>query len=599
MKKTVYMLVSLILILGTVLFTVPAPPAQAAKVISGKTGQGAADFAKKVYNEGWKYVYGAHGEMITQEVVDKYRKTFPRMYTDSYYEKTCKAIGHRGVDCVGLLKAYLWWQGDSKDPKTTSGVAGGASAMYGEAKDKGPMSTMPDEPGIILYRSGHIGIYIGGGYVIDASGVDYGIKKNNKLSKWTYWFRSPYLKYSGSGGGSGVSSDSEEKKADDDTVLRLNSTGDAVKKLQNRLKALGYFTGTADGKFGSGTETSVKAFQKKAGLTADGVAGQTTQKRLYASDAPKADSAVKGVSQKSATSSRGTSSTSKAATGVSKSKTSSTATVNATVLSADKPSGTLKRGDKGDGVKALQTRLKELGYIAGAVDNTFGAGTEKAVKEFQEAAGLTADGVAGKTTIDKLFASDAPQKGSSSAASTYTKLTKGDKGQKVTDLQNRLKLLGYMTDEASGTYGDSTTDAVKAFQKKAGLTDDGVAGTKTQERLFADDAPLKDGGTAADLSAQESSEMSSEPVSSELTVSFEDMPLTDDVSVEVTEIAPPSSEASDPGAARESQNMIKTILIICIGAAAIVILAILFLEWRKRGMQGNPRVIRKDDEDRM
>ena len=60
---------------------------------------------------------------------------------------------------------------------------------------------------------------------------------------------------------------------------------------------------------------------------------------------------------------------------------------------------TLKKGSSGDEVKAIQSKLKELGFLSGSVDGIFGSGTEKAVKAFQKSAGLTADGIAGSKTL--------------------------------------------------------------------------------------------------------------------------------------------------------------------------------------------------------
>ncbi len=63
-------------------------------------------------------------------------------------------------------------------------------------------------------------------------------------------------------------------------VLRQGSTGNEVKEVQRRLKQWGYYTGAVDGIFGSGTKKAVIAFQKKNGLTADGVVGRATYKAL-------------------------------------------------------------------------------------------------------------------------------------------------------------------------------------------------------------------------------------------------------------------------------------------------------------------------------
>jgi len=63
------------------------------------------------------------------------------------------------------------------------------------------------------------------------------------------------------------------------------------------------------------------------------------------------------------------------------------------------PGAPLKPGDTGAQVKVLQTALNHLGYSVGKVDGTYGPATTQAVKNFQTAKGLTADGVAGPQTL--------------------------------------------------------------------------------------------------------------------------------------------------------------------------------------------------------
>ncbi len=63
-------------------------------------------------------------------------------------------------------------------------------------------------------------------------------------------------------------------------VLRQGSKGDEVKEVQRRLKQWGYYSGSVDGVFGSGTKNAVIAFQKKNGLTADGIVGKSTYAAL-------------------------------------------------------------------------------------------------------------------------------------------------------------------------------------------------------------------------------------------------------------------------------------------------------------------------------
>ena len=229
------------------------------------------------------------------------------------------------------------------------------------------------------------------------------------------------------------------------TALSYGDSGDAVLKLQRRLRELGYMTANATGTFGTATKSALVDFQKAAGLTADGVAGNATQVALYAANAP-----AKG---------------------------------------ANTISGTLKVGDKGTAVTELQKRLIELGYLTTSATGTYGEATKAAVKEFQQLAGLTADGVAGTATINALFATDAPTKVDT------TTLKYGDKGDSVKALQKRLIELGYLTETANGTFGPATKAAVAEFQKAAGITADGVAGSATITALFSASAPRKADGT--------------------------------------------------------------------------------------------------------
>lgn len=63
---------------------------------------------------------------------------------------------------------------------------------------------------------------------------------------------------------------------------------------------------------------------------------------------------------------------------------------------------TSRRGSSGSEVRQIQEKLKRWGYYSGSVDGIYGSGTEKAVKKFQKANGLTADGIAGKATLNAM-----------------------------------------------------------------------------------------------------------------------------------------------------------------------------------------------------
>ena len=224
--------------------------------------------------------------------------------------------------------------------------------------------------------------------------------------------------------------------AKDDDSLRMGDSGSAVKDLQTKLKKLGYYSGTVDSTFGSGTYAAVRAFQKKYNLTADGVAGSETLKKL--------DSAYKNAD-------------------------------------SDKDDDSLRKGATGSAVKDLQTKLKKLGFYNASIDGDYGDTTVAAVKAFQKKYNLTADGVAGSETLKKL---DSAYKNADSNTSTDDdSLRKGATGTAVKTLQTNLKKLGFYTAYVDGSFGSTTESAVKAFQKKYGLTADGVAGSATLKKI--------------------------------------------------------------------------------------------------------------------
>ena len=257
------------------------------------------------------------------------------------------------------------------------------------------------------------------------------------LGKSGSWYKVTYGKYTGYVYKTYVSvtkTASSSSSSSSATRLEKGSTGSDVKDLQTKLKKLGYYDAYVDGDYGDTTVAAVKAFQKKYNLTADGIAGKETLKKL--------DSAYKNAD-------------------------------------SAKDVDSLRMGDSGSAVKDLQTKLKKLGYYDGTVDSTFGSGTYAAVKAFQKKYNLTADGVAGSETLKKL---DSAYKNADSDKDDDS-LRKGATGSAVKDLQTKLKKLGFYNAYVDGSYGDTTVAAVKAFQKKYNLTADGVAGSATLKKI--------------------------------------------------------------------------------------------------------------------
>ena len=250
------------------------------------------------------------------------------------------------------------------------------------------------------------------------------------------------------------------------TLLKKGDKGDQVKALQQNLILLGYLTGEADGQFGPATKAAVTAFQAASGLRADGQAGEKTLEAIA--------SAVRAVSN----------------------------------------AGTLRKGSRGDAVKALQQKLIALGYLSGSADGLFGDSTAKAVMAFQAAQSLTADGVAGSATIsalNKAYQGGATGGGTVTAPadiskdqvtilpgeqpSSYPMIKYGAEGDAVERLQTRLKELGYFDGTVGGNFGTITRAAVMAFQAAANLTADGIVGGDTWAALYASNAPAAPSST--------------------------------------------------------------------------------------------------------
>ena len=175
--------------------------------------------------------------------------------------------------------------------------------------------------------------------------------------------------------------------------------------------------------------------------------------------------------------------------------------------------GTLRSGMRSEEVREMQSALIRLGYLGGTADGIFGTNTENAVKKFQRASRLKADGLAGAKTLELLYgkagnagnassqgqqssgasssssSSSAPASSSASSASSglfggnYATLRKGSSGARVTVLQKQLISLGYLRGSADGKYGAQTQAAVVAFQKSNQLTADGLAGKQTLKAL--------------------------------------------------------------------------------------------------------------------
>ncbi len=201
------------------------------------------------------------------------------------------------------------------------------------------------------------------------------------------------------------------------------------------------------------------------------------------------------------------------------------------ILSIASSALALQKGDRGPSVKNLQQDLKRAGFYQAPVTQVYDIKTEDAVKRFQKAASIGIDGIAGPATLQKLegwraavtvntnsnrtnsnravvtkkpVAKIAPNNGQKPlvrvAANTTKRrnpnlLAKGDEGEAVKALQERLRVAGFYYGNSTGIYGPITEDAVKRFQRAYGLDVDGIVGAQTITKLppmgvgFGEEAP--------------------------------------------------------------------------------------------------------------
>ena len=193
-------------------------------------------------------------------------------------------------------------------------------------------------------------------------------------------------------------------------TLRSGMEGDEVRRLQQALIDQGYLSGTADGIFGTHTENAVRAFQKKHGLKADGLAGQKTQDTLYGSSSSSSPAAAPLISSGAAVSS------------------------------------SLRAGDSGERVRSLQESLIQLNYLSGPADGKYGKQTKKAVIKFQKNNGLHPDGIAGIKTLSAISgAVSKTGKSASTSASSGSSSASAGAGVSAPN-KSEIKLLHWFDD---------------------------------------------------------------------------------------------------------------------------------------------------------
>ena len=274
---------------------------------------------KKAMNDNWGYIWGTAGILWTEElqkkIVRQMEVEYGRNWKDSskakadhYYQAAlngAKWIGHRVADCSGLFAWAFQALGGS--------ISHGSNSIWRSyctetgRLEKGRRTDGKQlQPGTAVFTDvngdkTHIGLYIGNGEVIEASGTKAGVIKSSvENSKWKCWGELKGVSYQDQGKGQDKKPEEMEKHDPDllpettkRPTLRKGNKNKYVTQMQTILAGLGYNLGICgiDGDYGTSTEAAVKAFQLDHGLDADGICGPKTWAAL---DAAQAEEGQKG-----------------------------------------------------------------------------------------------------------------------------------------------------------------------------------------------------------------------------------------------------------------------------------------------------------------
>lgn len=164
------------------------------------TNIGLVEHASKCLNMNTAYFWGGIMRPGTEAYMNQLAKMYPSHYNESRKNRLRGYMQTKpnlyGVDCVGLIKSYYW--GGIGSPKYSATTDVNADSMLTKAIEKGTIDTMPDIKGICVQMKGHIGIYIGNGFVIESTNSSFGdgvVRTELKARKWTHWLKCPYIEY--------------------------------------------------------------------------------------------------------------------------------------------------------------------------------------------------------------------------------------------------------------------------------------------------------------------------------------------------------------------------------------------------------------------
>lgn len=234
------------------------------------TGKGLAEFAKS--KKGTPYFYGCKMQKLTESFMAQMHKAYPKTVTTAYMSKARrkKMVGKVCVDCSGLISAY-------------TGKTLGSAQLYSQAHARMNISTWKSwAVGVVTYRQGHVGVYLGNGKVAEAKGIDYGVVITDiTKGKWTHGLTFSWISYDYTTKVTEITYKPANPYTEPTRLLVKGCKGNDVKWLQFELIEAGYKI-ALDGDFGKNTYNALVSFQKSAKIGVDGKCGKETRGALKA-----------------------------------------------------------------------------------------------------------------------------------------------------------------------------------------------------------------------------------------------------------------------------------------------------------------------------
>lgn len=372
------------------------------------TGAGLAEWALNAYYSGWSYVYGGATPGT--------------------------------VDCSGLIYSYCG-----------GNARGGDSQLYASSESGYISNGIPRVHGLGLHMDGHVGVYIGDGMAVDARNDDEDVCYDTlDYMGWTQWYKVGAIDY--------IENGWEQFNGD----YYYYENGEYIVDTSRTIDGTTYYFDS------KGRSSQTPSNPSSSGSSSNNSQSSDNSSSDSSSDSSASEESTSGEEVKEET--------------------------------PTEPA-LYRNGDEDEEIKKIQERLKELGYYSGEITGKYDDATEAAYVQFQQAAGVAVDGISG-TDRDVLYSEDCPTYADAQAklAEQTGAYSFGDESNSVLTIQNRLAILGFFNEIATGYYGETTVQAVEAFQLANNLEATGIVDQETYQLMFSATA-LSNNGYALTVSA--------------------------------------------------------------------------------------------------